>query len=193
MDGDQLGRLIYLVLLGAAVGGYFFVGNRRNLGKSAQQAAIWALIFVGFIVGYGLWGDLQSTISPQQSVLGDEGRITVPRDRDGHYYLTLDINGTPVKFVVDTGASNVVLTRQDARRVGIELDNLIFSGRAETANGVVRTAPIRVETIALGPIVERRMRIWVNGGEMEGSLLGMGYLDRFSRVEIAAGKLVLIR
>ncbi|WP_095589351.1 retropepsin-like aspartic protease family protein [Actibacterium ureilyticum] len=192
MDGDQLGRLIYLVLLGAVVGGYFMVEGRKRLGKVAQQAAIWGLIFVGMMAGYGLWSDIRST-GPRQQVYATEGRIEVPRSPDGHYHLTMQINGTAIPFVVDTGATNMVLTRADAARVGIDTDSLAFIGQANTANGTVRTAPVRLDSVEIGPFRDSGVRAWVNGGEMDGSLLGMSYLQRFSSVEFAGGRLILTR
>lgn len=198
MDGDALARLLYLGLLGGVIGGYFLLNNRRRLGVMAQQAAIWGLIFVGVVAGYGLWSDIRRDVLPRQAVFTGDGpqgeiRIDAPRAPDGHYYLTLDISGAPVTFIVDTGASDVVLSREDARRVGIDPDDLTYLGRAGTANGMVRTARVTLNDVRLGPIHDDRLTAWVSQGEMPGSLLGMAYLDRFDRIEIADGRLVLSR
>lgn len=193
MTEVDYGRLIYLVLLGMVVAGYFFAQNRRDLPKVVQQGAIWALIFVGVIAGYGMWGDIRQTVAPRQMVQADAGLIEVPRQPDGHFYLTVEVNGTPVDFVVDTGASDVVLSRADAARVGLDPDALAYTGRALTANGTVQTAPVRLDSLRLGPYEDTRVRASVNGGEMDGSLLGMSYLERFARIEISGGRLVLTR
>jgi len=187
------GRVIYLVLLLLVVGSWVFVQNRQSLGKTVQQLAIWAFIFLGVIAGYGLWGDIRSTVLPQQSVIGDAGQIEVPRSSDGHYYLTLDVNSVPVSFLVDTGATDVVLNAADARRAGIDPDTLAYLGRANTANGEVRTASVWLDTISLGPITDTNVRVWVNQGELDQSLLGMSYLQRWSSIEIRSGSLVLTR
>jgi len=193
MDSNDTGRLIYLVLLGCVIGGYFFISNRDRLGEMARQAAMWGLIFIGAIAGYGLWSDIRTEVMPRQAVFADGGRIEVPRAMDGHYYLTLQVDGTPVKFVVDTGATDIVLSRQDAARAGISLNDLVYSGVAGTANGTVRTARVKADTLALGPLVDRNVPVWVNEGAMNTSLLGMAYLQRFSRLEITGGTLVLER
>lgn len=193
MSGDQIERLVYLGLLGTAVAGYFIAANRRRLGELARHAMLWGLIFVGVIAGFGLWSDIRDDVIARQSVVADGSRIEVPRAFDGHYYLTLALNGTPVQFVVDTGASEIVLSQDDARRVGLDPATLIYSGSAGTANGVVRTARVTLEQVALGPVVDYRVPAWVNQGEMNGSLLGMTYLQRFDRIEIADGRLVLER
>ncbi len=192
MAGEDWARLAYLGLLLVAVGGYF-VANRQSLSRSLQQASVWAFLFVGVIAGYGLWDDLRGQLVPDRALVLGDGRIEVPRSFDGHYHLTLQINGVPVDFLVDTGATEMVLTRDDARRVGLNVDDLRFSGRATTANGTVTTAAVRLDEVRLGDIIDRGLRASVNGGAMEGSLLGMGYLERFSRIEIGGGRLILER
>lgn len=193
MSSDQTASLIYLMLLGTVIGGYYFVSHRHNLSQLVKQMMTWALIFIGVIVGYGLWNDLQRTVIPRQSVLGEAGQISVPQSADGHYYLTLNINEVPVQFVVDTGATSLVLTKRDAARVGVEPDELAYIGVANTANGQVRTAAVWLDQIELGGIKDYSIAAQVNGGEMNGSLLGMDYLNRFSSVEFGQGRMLLTR
>ncbi len=192
MTGDQIAQIAYLGLLGAALAGWFFTQNTQKLGKTLQQAAAWTLIFVGAIAVAGLWQDIRRDLSPRQSVLS-EGRIAVPQSFDGHYYLTLELNGVPVEFVVDTGASEMVLTREDAQAAGIDTAGLDFIGTALTANGQVRTAPVWLEEVRLGQMVDRDVRAVVNDGDLFGSLLGMGYLRRFESIEIRNEELILTR
>ncbi len=192
MTTDQIMQAIYLGLLGLAIAGSYIAANRNDLGKMAQQALIWLLIFVGVVGAYGLWDEISNDVTGRQTFIGD-ARVEVPRSRDGHYYLTLDINDVPVDFVVDTGASQVVLTRRDAARIGLDPDTLNYFGSASTANGVVRTAPVQLETVAMGDILDRNLPAVVNEGEMEGSLLGMTYLGLYDRIEITNGRLVLTR
>lgn len=193
METDNVAQLIYLVLLGCMVAGWFFVQNRQNLGKTAQQAAVWGLIFIGVIAAVGLWSDIRDNVSPQQSYIEGQATVEVPRSSDGHYYLVLEIDGTPVEFVVDTGASDVVLTKADAENIGIDVENLFFGDIANTANGEVRTARVKLKNVRLGDITDLTIRASVNEGEMEKSLLGMSYLQRYHRIEISAGKLILQR
>ncbi|MFV0360621.1 retropepsin-like aspartic protease family protein [Tropicimonas sp.] len=193
MTGDQTASLIYLLVLATAIASYYLISGRASLGRSARHAALWFLIFIGVIVAYGLWEDVRSTVIPTQSAFGEDDRIEVPLGRDGHYHMVLHVNGQPVQFVVDTGASDIVLSREDAARVGIDVGALSYLGSASTANGVVRTARVWLDEIALGPVTDRRVAAVVNQGEMAGSLLGMSYLNRFSQVNIGGGKLVLMR
>ncbi len=193
MGENDIGNLVYLVLLLCAVGFWFLQSNRNNLGKMAQHAVLWGLIFMGVIAVIGLWEDIRSTVKPTQAVFADEGRIEVPRGPDGHYRMTLTLNGAPIQFIVDTGASDLVLSQADARRAGFEPDDLPFHGRAMTANGEVRTAPVFIDEIALDGIVDRNVAARINGGELNQSLLGMSYLQRYEQITITGNKLILTR
>lgn len=193
MDSFDTGRLIYLILLLVMVAGWFFVQGRAALNKTLQQAAIWFFIFLGAVAAYGLWGDISRTVIPQQSVFADEARIVLPRNPDGHYYLTAILNGATVRFVIDTGATNIVLTKEDAAAVGLQPDTLDYMGRASTANGQVRTAAVRLDTLTLGPVTDTNVAAVVNSGEMDQSLMGMSYLQRWGRIEIAGGEMTLTR
>ena len=125
--------------------------------------------------------------------MADEGRIEIPRSNDGHYYATLSVNGAEVNFVVDTGATDVVLTQAAARRAGQDPANLPYFGRALTANGEVRIAPVRLEEVALGDYVDTNVRASVNEVEMGQSLLAMSYLHLFDQITITGSKLILTR
>lgn len=191
MSGDNLGQLIYLGLLLAALAGWIFVEYHRRLGQALRIGLAWGMIFVGLMAGYGLWSDVKSN-SPLRQTVGEAGELIVPRSRDGHYYLTLTINGAEVRFVADTGATNMVLSPADAAAVGIDVGALNFMHRAETANGTVEIARTRLDSVVLGPFADRDVTAWVNGAAMEGSLLGMDYLGMFE-ISIAGDRMVLRR
>ena len=193
MTGHEYGRLAYLGLLALALVLWFFFRDRTRLGLKLQYLGVWALILLGAIAAVGLWGDIRQTVMPQQAVFAEDGRVELPRAPDGHYYVSLDLNGVPTRFVIDTGATGMVLSRNDAERAGLTPDQLIFRGQANTANGMVRTAPVRLESVGLGPFTDRNVRAYVNEGEMRTSLLGMSYLQRFDRLEISNGRLILER
>lgn len=193
LDSFDIGRLIYLIVLGAMVAGWFFVQGRGSWNKTLQHAAAWVFIFLGAIAAYGLWGDISQTVRPQQSVFADEGRIVVPRAPDGHYHIDTTVNDVPLRFVLDTGATSLVLSAEDARRAGIDPDSLAYVNRAMTANGEVRTAPVRLDSLTLGPVTDANVRAVVNEGEMSTSLMGMEYLQRWGRLEIENNTLTLTR
>lgn len=193
MSDHDIGRLIYLGLLGSVLVVYLILANRNSLGTLARGAVLWGLIFIGVVAAYGLWETVRDEVAPQQVLRTGDGRVEVPRSRDGHYYITLDINGAELRFMVDTGATDMVLTMADAAAVGIDPDTLRFTGIARTANGTVRTARVRLDEVRLGDFVDRGVTAWVNEGALDTSLLGMAYLDRFARIEIARDRLILTR
>lgn len=193
MQSSQIAQLFYLILLILAIGGYALTRYRGRRGVMMQHAAVWALIFVGVLAAVGLWGDIRQTVMPMQQVSARGEAIRVPRANDGHYYLTVDINGEPIWLMVDTGATDLVLTRRDAEKAGVDMADLTFVGRASTANGEVGLAPVTLDSVTLGPVQDNRFRAFVSDGDMPMSLIGMSYLQNFSRIEIADGALILTR
>ena len=192
MNKAQTVDTIYLSLLGGALLLTYLLASRTNISQMLQQMGIWVLIFMGAIAVIGIWPEIKSTVTPRQSVV-DGTTIVLPRSRDGHYYLTLDINNVPVQFVVDTGATQVVMTQKDAKRIGLNPLTLSYLGIANTANGTVRTAAVLLETVSLGTMKDTRVRAVVNDGQMNGSLLGMTYLSKFDSITIKNGELILSR
>ncbi|UOA14911.1 MULTISPECIES: retropepsin-like aspartic protease family protein [Sulfitobacter] len=186
-------HLIYLIVLLTMLAGWFFLQNRPSMNKTLQQAAVWGLIFVGAAAGVGLWQDITRDTARQQLSISEAGEIILPRGRDGHYYLTAEVNGAPVRFVVDTGASDIVLSKADAGRIGIDPEELNYLGRAATANGETRTAFVKLDEIVVGNAVDHNVSAVVNEGAMSQSLLGMGYLQRWGWIEISGGELRLSR
>jgi aspartyl protease family protein len=195
LNGDQIGRLVYLVLLGTVLVGYALVARRNQLGAMLRNLLLWGLIITGVAAAWGLWDGMQRPGSSQMVSTGQA--LEVRRGRDGHFRMELEITaqaGGPVQrigFIVDTGASDLVLAPQDAQKLGFGADDLAFLGTARTANGVVRTAQVRLHEVAAGGASHSNVRALVNEGELHVSLLGMAYLSRFSRIEIAGDRLRL--
>ena len=194
MSGESLASLGYLALLLVALGGAYLASHRQSVGKSLQMALVWGMIFLGCMAVYGLWGDISRDYGRKSlPITQQDGTIALPRAPDGHYYVTAEVNGAAIDFLVDTGASDIVLSRADAARIGFDLEKLAFLGSARTANGIVPIAYSRLKTIQLGPYLDQGVSVAINGGEMEKSLLGMSYLGLFGRIEIAQDQLILRR
>lgn len=110
---------------------------------------------------------------------------------DGHYWADALIEGRAVRMMVDTGASVVALTRNDAARLGLRLEPDDFSGTVITASGPVRAAPVELQTVAVaGARVERVQALVVEHG-LPHSLLGMSYLGRLSAFTATPASLTL--
>ena len=183
--------LLYLTLLGCAVLAWAFAAYRGRMGAALQHALLWGLIVLGLVAAYGLKDDISAALLPGAAVETAEGALVLPRARDGHFHLTAEVNGAPVEFLVDTGASDLVLTPADARRAGLAPESLSYSGRAMTANGAVALAPVRLETVRVGPHTARDVRAAVGGDGLFGSLMGMSFLDRWSRVTVEGDRMTL--
>ena len=191
MDQSDTMRLIYLTILLVAVVGSYLVQNRSRMGQVAQQAAIWGLIFVGFVAAYGLWGDMTRNVLQREAVQAD-GTVDLPKAPDGHFYLSALVNGQRIRFVVDTGASEIVLTQDDARKAGFNPASLSFTDRAMTANGMALTAPVSLQSLEFAGFRDEGVAASVNGGDLDTSLLGMSYLSRY-RLTLDGETLTLAR
>ena len=98
-----------------------------------------------------------------------------------------------IKFLIDTGASDVVLNPSDAVRLGFNLKQLSFDKIYNTANGIVRGAPVKLGRVKIGPIEITNVRASVNGADMVTSLLGMSFLSRIGGYEVVGDRLTLKR
>lgn len=190
MPDDSVMRLLYLALLLAALGGWAAVEMRKDWGKTLKMVLAWGMIFLGMMAVFGLWGDIQRGMKPRQQV--SAASVTLPRAQDGHYYAELAINGKTLTFMADTGASTVVLSPNDARKIGIDPAKLAFMGEALTANGMVRTARVSLPNVTFGPFHEEALPASVNQAPMDVSLLGMEYLGRF-QISITGDQMILMR
>ena len=128
----------------------------------------------------------------ETSVAADGYTVEVPLGRDGHYHVDADINGRSVAVLVDTGASVVALTAEDADAAGIFVSDADFTSRILTANGAARVAPVVLDKVSIGDITVRDVRAVVSEpGALTVSLLGMTFLNQLDRVDMRSGKLIL--
>jgi aspartyl protease family protein len=191
-DPDTRARLFYLVTLLIAVLAFVLYGQGQRLGRSLRDLAVWGLIILMVVIAYGFRDTLRSQLFPAAMVQTGDA-IELRRASDGHFHAELEVNGRPVRFMVDTGASEVVLSRRDAERVGIDPSRLAYLGIARTANGTMATAPVRLGVVRFGGFAETDVPASVSGGALDVSLLGMSYLDRFARIEIEGDRMLLYR
>ena len=192
MEENDFASLIYLSVFAAVILGSVLISRRGELGKVFRQVGIWFLIFVSVVALVASWQDIRQSGQSISSQISEGGSIIIPKEVDGHYHLTLTINDRDINFLIDTGASDIVLTRQDAARVGLDPDQLDYWGTANTANGTVRLATVRLGTVRLGDLVDKNVRASVNDAVMKKSLLGMRYLSKFV-IEITKNQMILKR
>jgi aspartyl protease family protein len=122
-----------------------------------------------------------------------DGVVEVRAGLGGHFTVTATVNGRPVDFLIDTGASDIVLSPADARRIGYDPDRLSFTRQYYTANGIGRGAPVRLDSLAIGPIAYDGLTASVNEAPMSESLLGMSFLRRLDSYEVRRDVMILRR
>ncbi|MEW9836655.1 TIGR02281 family clan AA aspartic protease [Mesorhizobium marinum] len=202
LSTDRFGSLVYLVALGAVVGsGVLFSGQR--FGQTVRTLAIWMLIVLALMTGYEYRYELQDVASrvsgglipgsPLSAQDGD-GRaiVTLQKGMNGHFDAEVEINGRPIRAVIDTGATSTVLSRADAERVGFDPATLHFNIPVSTANGMATAARVVADDVAVGGIVRRRLPLLVaEAGRLDQSLLGMNFIGTLSGFDVRGDRLVL--
>lgn len=174
----------------------------RGLHGSPRQylkyAAIWTAVIAVLALGYAYRAELAQV--PQRLKLAfnvgtpvtvGERTLVVPQGEDGHYVVDGLINGKRVRFMVDTGATETVLSPADARRLGIPVDTLTYGYESETANGKGYNAAYDATSLEVGAIRLEGFRVMVNKAPMSGSLLGMSFLRRLEAFEFRDRQLIL--
>lgn len=196
-DGDW-SRIVYLIALLAMISTSILFARRLPVGHVAKQVAVWAGIVLVLVTGYSYRQELGAIgervlgeLLPHRATQTADREVQVRAGVDGHFRIEAMVGGTPVRFMIDTGATAVVLSPTDAERLGYDLAKLGFTGFAQTANGTVRTAPIRLDSLVVGDIRLTDLPAVVNQAAMAGSLLGMSFLDRLRSYEVRDGVLVM--
>jgi aspartyl protease family protein len=172
--------------------------SRQSLATIALQLAIWFGVLILLVGAYGYRSELQQfghralgELMPTRGTTIDERTVSFARAADQQFWIDAEINGQTIRFLLDTGASEVVLTRSDAARLGFDPLKLRFTQIFETANGTTRGAPVELADLRIGPLSFGRVPASVNEGDMRQSLLGMRLLARLSSIEISGDTLTI--
>jgi len=194
--GSQINLTYSLVLL-VAVGGSAVVGRRfRNI-PFIRYASIWMVLGMVVFLTYSFRDEAEGVYSRVVGELlpgrarTEGGNVVIRMASNGHFVIDADVDGAKVSFLLDTGASDVVLSPRDARRLGFDLDTLKFTRVYQTANGTVQGAPVRLGKLVIGSLEVRNVRASVNSADMSRSLLGMSFLERLSGYEVRGNSLIL--
>lgn len=115
----------------------------------------------------------------------------ISRADDGLFYVNAIVNGTVVRFVIDTGATTVVLTAEDARRAGFAMDDETFTSTAQTAGGTIATAYVMLHEIVVGDKHTSDISAAVVRNDLSVSLLGQNWLNRVGSITMSRDKLVI--
>lgn len=198
MEIGAFGQLGVLLALLAFIGVGMFRGQR--LSEGIRQAFFWVLMLLVLVGGYSYRDDLRAVANrltgeliPGLALTSVSGEtVSVNRGLGNNFQINADVEGTVLNLVVDTGASEVVLTAEDAQKVGIDMSSLVFRTPVDTANGRSFVARVTLESIIIGPIAMTDVSAAVaQPGNLSKSLLGNSFLDRLSSYEFSGSRLVL--
>ena len=117
--------------------------------------------------------------------------LALPRGPGGHYFLTAKVNGVDMTFLVDTGATDVALGAEHAKKLRLQLQDKDYTKRYRTANGIVRGAPVALRQVQAGRLRLRDVEASVLDGPLDMPLLGMSFLNRLKGYEVRGDQLVL--
>jgi aspartyl protease family protein len=190
-DQGNIMRIVAMLGWLILAGGAGFAAFRSQPGTALRNIAIWIAIGLVLVLGYSLKDQIGGALMPSAGTEGPGGEMIFQRASDGHFHVEAEVDGTIIRFLVDTGASDVVLTRTDAERLGFDTANLDYTQIYSTANGTVYGAPIRLGALTVGAIRVDDVKASVNSGEMDGSLLGMSFLSRLSGFTVEGDRLIL--
>ncbi|NWK96554.1 TIGR02281 family clan AA aspartic protease [Sphingobium lactosutens] len=207
MDGtDQTASTIWYVLAIMLVASSL-IGRRLAWGAILRMALLWVAIFAGLLgifkfaqnEGYltGRWAEQGGVAAPDEApsslpAARTEGQaLRIPVAPDGHYWVEGTINGTPARFLIDSGATFTALSETTARAAGLNYDIGSPGVIMSTANGKVEARRSSISTLAIGPIRASDLPVVVSPAFGEVNVIGMNMLSRLKSWGVQNAEMVL--
>jgi aspartyl protease family protein len=171
-----------------------------------REALLWATMALGALALFSYFDDLMLGLEPgaitapsiatrnenAATTSGFSREVRLKADTRGHFFVEAAINDRPATFMADTGATVVVLSYDEAARLGLFPQHLRFNARVQTANGVARAAPTTLDRVRVDDITVRNVDAFVaEKGTLDTNLLGMSFLGRLERFQMEGDELVL--
>lgn len=192
-------RLIYLCLI---LAGLVVLGGRLRriaIAPALKMIGAWLGIFLLVIAAYsfrdeakGLFDRIRGEISPTTAITNANGEVELRKGQGGHFSARAEVNGTTVPMLIDTGASLVVLSYEDAEAIGLTAQNLAFTRPVTTANGRAFVAYVTLDNVTIGSVSLSNVRGAVAAeGALRTSLLGMSFLGELSETSFRGDRLFL--
>lgn len=190
--------LTYQIALLVFLGGTVLALFREHFAKALEAVMFWLALALVLTLVYTYRFELRSVADRVLAELVPGRTITrartveIARGNTGDFPVSVQVNGARVPMVLDTGASTVVLTREDAKAAGLPLEVLAYTVNIDTANGRTRAAPVTLDRVAVGGLVERSVQALIaQPGQLKVSLLGMSFLNRLQSWEVRGDRLML--
>jgi len=194
-QGENIQIVSSAIILGFLIVGLF---TRRRYGDVPvlKYFFYWAAIFAVALMLYSYKDELKEPFDKVSSIMypsmpiEQNGVIKIRKSLDGHFYIDARVNNAIIHFLLDTGATEVLLSKSDAIKAGIDLDKLNFSIQSYTASGTTMIARANV-SIEIGGFVVDDFYVYVNSSESDSSLLGMSLLRMMESVSFEGDELIL--
>lgn len=204
LEPSEFASMTALLAILIFLSGSLFGGYRGHIGRAIRDGVTWAIFAFVLVAGYTYKDQL---LPVAYRIVGDivpgtpvtietdepGGRaVRIRKQLDGHFIARTDVNGMALKMIVDTGASTIVLTPGDARRLGFDVDALSYGVPVQTANGKSFAARVRLPSVAVGPVKITNVEALIaRRGALHQSLLGMSFLSRLRSYEFSGDFLTL--
>lgn len=193
---DVAGNLILLVLMIGLVLSSLFA-RRLPISQMMKMLAAWALIFFAIFVLFSFRAEVKMVWERVKTEAGfgtqvqADGTVRITKSADGHFHIVADVNGHPVEFLVDSGATTTALSAEDAAKAGVRTPPLAFPVIVSTANGQVEMQRGRVERLTIGPIVRDDFGVLISDRLGGTNLLGMNFLSTLKGWRIEGDVMIL--
>ena len=209
LDGEGKIGLVHGLALLVFLGGSAILHHRRTPpGLFLRGILAWTAIAVVVFAGYSYRFELSEIkdrlvgeLIPSSGIEVSGGAVSIRASKNGHFVVEAVVSamvssgsrdtGVRLRFLVDTGASDVVLRPRDAARLGFDVKALAYTRAYRTPNGMVMGAPVRLRRVTIGPLTIGDIRASVNGAPMRISLLGMSFLNRLSGYDVSRDTMIL--
>ena len=197
LSGVDLASLAVKIVLVVVIGSLALTLFRERFSTAVQSALIWVVIALLLAIGYTYRFELKDVsdrvlaeLLPGHAVA--RGHTVEVVRRGGTFSLAAQVNGASVPMALDTGASSVVLTQEAAKAAGLPLAMLAYTVSIDTANGRARAAPVTLDHLAVGGIIEHAVPALIaQPGQLHTSLLGMSFLNRLESWEVRGDQLMM--
>jgi len=186
------------IALAIFVGALVLTLLRERFSRAIETAMVWVAVALLLAVGYGFRSELREVADRGIAAFlpghaASRHRVVeITRGGQGNFSVAAHLNSARVSMVLDTGASSVVLTQDAAKAAGLPVEVLAYTVPIDTANGRTRAAPVTLNSITVGGIVERSVPALIaQPGQLRTNLLGMTFLNRLESWEVRGDKLVM--
>ena len=204
LDATTFGYMAFLLALLVYIAGGVLTRYGGGAAAMARDAVTWLALGLGLVTLYAYKDELTpiaarvvaellpGTAMTVETSAGGLTEVKIRKRLDGHFTAKVEVNGKPVSMIVDTGASSIVLTPEDAKKAGIDPETLTYRVPVLTANGRTVAARIRLDEVAIGPLDRTKVEALVaKPGALTQSLLGMSFLSRLRSYEFSGDFLTL--